>query len=78
MFILCCIILNTICLALSWYGRPDSITLVLGVLNYIFTLIYTVESIIKITAFKRDYFTDGWNMFDFIIVVSAWSGIIAL
>ena len=78
MFILSCIILNTVCLALSWYGRPDSVTLVLDVLNYIFTVIYTVECAIKITAFRRDYLSDGWNIFDFIIVLSAWSGIIAL
>ena len=78
MFILVCIILNTFCLALSWYGRPEKVTLILGVLNYIFTVIYTVECVIKIAAFRKDYFTDGWNIFDFIIVLSAWSGIIAL
>ena len=77
-FILWCIILNTICLALSWYGRPDKVTFVLNVLNYFFTLIYTAECVIKITAMRSDYFRDGWNIFDFIIVVSAWSGIIAL
>ena len=77
-FILWCIVLNTICLALSWYGRPEKVTLVLSVLNYFFTLIYTAECVIKITAMRADYFHDGWNVFDFIIVLSAWSGIIAL
>ena len=78
MFILGCIILNTVCLALSWYGRPDRVSLVLDVLNYIFTVIYTVEFAIKLNAYRKDYFSDGWNVFDFVIVVSAWAGIIAL
>ena len=78
MFILTCIILNTVCLALSWYGRPDSVSSVLEVLNYIFTFIYTFEFLIKLIAFKKDYFSDGWNNFDFAIVLIAWMGIIAL
>ena len=69
-FILWCIVLNTICLALSWYGRPEKVTLILNVLNYFFTLIYTAECVIKITAMRRDYFNDGWNVFDFIFVFS--------
>ena len=44
----------------------------------IFTGIYTLEFIIKLLALGRDYFDDGWNIFDFMIVVSAWMGIIAL
>ena len=47
-------------------------------LNYIFTVIYTLEFVIKLVAFKRDYFKEGWNVFDFVIVISAWMGIIAL
>ena len=78
MFILSCIILNTVCLALSWYGRPDNISLVLDLLNYIFTVIYTVEFAIKLIALRKEYFTDGWNVFDFIIVLAAWTGTVAL
>ena len=78
MFIFTCIILNTVCLALSWYGRPDSVSFVLNLLNYIFTFIYTGEFIIKLIALKKQYFNDGWNNFDFVIVVSAWVGIFLL
>ena len=49
----------------------------LEIVNYFFTLIYTLEFIIKLIAFKRDYFENGWNIFDFLIVVSAWFGIVA-
>ena len=51
---------------------------VLEILNYIFTVIYTVEMVIKITAMGKAYFNDGWCVFDFLIVISAWTGIMLL
>ena len=50
----------------------------LEILNYIFTVIYTIEMIVKMTAFGKGYFKDGWCLFDFAIVLSAWIGIILL
>lgn len=45
-----------------------------------FTVIYTIECIMKILAFglvlhKRSYLRDGWNVLDFIIVLT---GLISL
>ena len=77
-FILVCILLNTVCLALSWYGQDETWKFYLTVLNYLFTVIYTLEFLTKLIAFGGDYFKEGWNLFDFSIVVSAWMGIIAL
>ena len=51
---------------------------VLEIINYLFTIIYTVEMIVKVFAFGKTYFNDGWNVFDFLIVLSAWIGIILL
>ena len=56
----------------------ENIISVLEVLNYIFTGIYTVEMVIKMIAFGKAYFHDGWSVFDFLIVVSAWLGILLL
>ena len=39
-------------------------------------MIYTVEMVIKIVAFGKAYFKDGWCLFDFIIVLSAWIGLL--
>ena len=50
----------------------------LEILNYIFTVIYTIEMIVKMIAFGKAYFKDGWCVFDFTIVLSAWIGIILL
>lgn len=47
------------------------------ILNVIFTLIYTLEMIIKLIALKREYFKVGWNNFDFMIVMIAWIGLIS-
>ena len=77
-FILVCILLNTVCLALSWYGQPEEWITILNNFNLLFTLIYTLEFVIKLFALRADYFLEGWNVFDFIIVLSAWMGIIAL
>ena len=52
------------------------LVLVMEWVNIVFTVIYTVEMIIKLIAYKKDYFHDGWNVFDFLIVVSAWIGMV--
>ena len=75
--ILSCIILNTICLSITWFGEPELLTLVMEIVNIIFTIIYTIEMIIKLIAYKKNYFQDGWNNFDFLIVVFAWIGFVA-
>ena len=31
-------------------------------------MIFTLEALIKIIAFKTAYFRDSWNIFDFVIV----------
>ena len=43
----------------------------------VFNIIYTIETIIKLIAFGPEFFKDGWNSFDFVIVVAAWVGTIA-
>ena len=77
-FIFACICFNTVVLALSWYGMDQQIIDVLEILNYIFTVIYTIEMVIKMIAFGSAYFKDSWCLFDFSIVLSAWIGLILL
>ena len=76
-FIFLCIIFNTICLTLTWYNEPVELHKYLEAINLVFNIIYTIEATIKMSAFGLDYFKDGWNSFDFVIVVSAWVGFIA-
>lgn len=48
---------------------PKIVSDINEILNYVFAAIFTIEAIIKITAFGKLYFKDNWNVFDFIIVV---------
>ncbi|TSN76587.1 Dihydropyridine-sensitive L-type skeletal muscle calcium channel subunit alpha-1 [Bagarius yarrelli] len=66
------IILNTLCLGLQHCNQSDHITKLSDTLNVIFTILFTVEMIVKLIAFKvKGYFGDPWNVFDFLIVVGS-------
>ena len=42
------------------------------IINYIFAAIFIAEAIIRITAFGfKEYFKEGWNIFDFIVVIGS-------
>ena len=71
-----CIILNTVCLALTWTDEPHSLKGIIAWINLFFNIVYTIEAIMKLIAFKSDYFLDGWNNFDFMIVIVAWIGML--
>ena len=45
--------------------------------NFGFTVVYTIEMFIKLVAYKASYYEDGWNNFDFLIVLFAWVGLIS-
>ena len=62
---------------MTWYDEPDSLAPRLETINIVFNIIYTIEFIIKLTAFGATYFSDGWNNFDLVIVAAAWLGLIA-
>ena len=61
---------------MSWYNEPDTLAPNLETINLVFNIIYTIEFAIKFIPFGSSYFSDGWNNFDLIIVVSAWLGMI--
>lgn len=37
--------------------------------NILVVSIFTIEALLKIITYKKQYFTNGWNLFDFIIVL---------
>jgi len=49
-FIFTCIILNVLSLGILWYGAPKKVAIAVNVLSYIFTIIFILELILKITA----------------------------
>uniref|UniRef100_G3PEK3 Voltage-dependent L-type calcium channel subunit alpha n=1 Tax=Gasterosteus aculeatus aculeatus TaxID=481459 RepID=G3PEK3_GASAC len=68
MFVL--ILGNTLTLAVQHYEQSKGFTSIMDILNMIFTVVFTIEMIIKLLAL-RHYFIDPWNSFDALIVVGS-------
>lgn len=75
-FIVFCIVLNTIAMAVVHFGQDTQLGLALEYLNYIFAFVFTVEAVIKICAMRWAYFDDNWNNFDFSIVLGTAVGLV--
>jgi voltage-dependent calcium channel L type alpha-1D len=70
-FIIACIMLNTIVLAINWYSQPIFVDDILDYINYFFAVVFALECILKIIALgPKIYFTDTGNAFDFFIVIT--------
>uniref|UniRef100_A0A6Q2Y5J7 Voltage-dependent L-type calcium channel subunit alpha n=1 Tax=Esox lucius TaxID=8010 RepID=A0A6Q2Y5J7_ESOLU len=66
------IMLNTLCLGMQHCNQSDHVTKLSDTLNMIFTVLFTLEMILKLMAFKaKGYFGDPWNVFDFLIVIGS-------
>ncbi|KAK5648632.1 hypothetical protein RI129_003524 [Pyrocoelia pectoralis] len=68
LFITVCIVLNTMFLALEHHGMSASVHRALDIGNKVFTSIFTLECTMKLMALSKDFFKNGWNIFDLIIV----------
>nr|XP_029498732.1 voltage-dependent R-type calcium channel subunit alpha-1E-like isoform X3 [Oncorhynchus nerka] len=71
------IALNTVVLMMKYYSAPAAYDTVLKHLNTAFTVLFSLECILKIMAFGFvNYFRDTWNIFDFITVLGSITEII--
>ena len=66
--ILICILANTLVLALHWFNQSEQLIEILDMINIGFNIVFTVEAAVKIYALRCEYFKDGWNLYDFVIV----------
>lgn len=73
-FIIFCIFANTITLACTWYGQSAQSVKLVDYCNMGLSAVYTLEFLLKITAFGLIYFEDGWNILDFTVVLFALFG----
>ncbi|HEY8467343.1 MAG TPA: ion transporter [Solirubrobacterales bacterium] len=70
-FILLVIVLNAIALGVQTYDISPGLNSALTTIDDVFLAIFTVEIAIRVVAFGRapwDFFRDGWNLFDFVVV----------
>uniref|UniRef100_H0X3R3 Voltage-dependent L-type calcium channel subunit alpha n=1 Tax=Otolemur garnettii TaxID=30611 RepID=H0X3R3_OTOGA len=67
------LLINKLCLLiLQHYGQSCLFKIAMNILNMLFTGLFTVEMILKLIAFKpKGYFSDPWNVFDFLIVIGS-------
>ncbi|XP_069510999.1 voltage-dependent T-type calcium channel subunit alpha-1G isoform X3 [Ambystoma mexicanum] len=76
LFITGVICLNVITMAMEHYQQPKVLDEALKICNYIFTIIFVMESVFKLSAFGfRRFFKDRWNQLDLAIVLLSIMGI---
>ncbi|XP_060572053.1 sodium channel protein 1 brain-like isoform X2 [Ruditapes philippinarum] len=71
LFIILCILLNTAFMAAEHHNQPDALTQLLDVSNYVFSGVFIVEAILKLSALTKFYFKNPWNVFDLVIVIAS-------
>ncbi|KAG1967831.1 voltage-dependent T-type calcium channel subunit alpha-1I [Pimephales promelas] len=68
--IMIAILINTISMGIEHHNQPDELTDVLEICNIVFTSMFTLEMILKLTAFGFfSYLRNPYNIFDGIIVI---------
>nr|XP_056723088.1 voltage-dependent T-type calcium channel subunit alpha-1G isoform X3 [Euleptes europaea] len=68
--------LNVITMSMEHYQQPKVLDEALKICNYIFTVIFVMESVFKLIAFGfRRFFQDRWNQLDLAIVLLSIMGI---
>ncbi|XP_064423736.1 voltage-dependent T-type calcium channel subunit alpha-1G [Latimeria chalumnae] len=76
LFITVVIGLNVITMAMEHYQQSKVLDKALKICNYIFTIIFVLESVFKLVAFGfRRFFKDRWNQLDLAIVLLSIMGI---
>ena len=58
-------------MALDYEGKPASISIFLQLTNYIFTVVFLAECILKLLVYGWSYFHESWNKFDFFVVCAS-------
>ena len=65
------IVLNMFQMAADFEGSPPAMDMFLRVTNYIFTVVFLVEAILKLLVYRKNYFQTAWNKFDFFVVCAS-------
>ncbi|XP_049622333.1 sodium channel protein type 10 subunit alpha isoform X2 [Suncus etruscus] len=63
------ICLNMITMMVETDDQSEEKTKVLNKINQFFVAVFTGECVMKMFALRQYYFTNGWNVFDFIVVI---------
>ncbi|XP_041857898.1 sodium channel, voltage-gated, type I-like, alpha isoform X1 [Melanotaenia boesemani] len=61
--------LNMVTMMVETADQSEEMEGVLRKINIVFIVIFTGECLLKIISLRHYYFTNGWNIFDFIVVI---------
>lgn len=50
-------------------GQTEYMDYVLHWINMVFIILFTGECVLKLISLRHYYFTVGWNIFDFVVVI---------
>ncbi|XP_004403168.1 PREDICTED: voltage-dependent T-type calcium channel subunit alpha-1H [Odobenus rosmarus divergens] len=76
LFITFIIGVNVITMSMEHYNQPKSLDEALKYCNYVFTIVFVFEAMLKLVAFGfRRFFKDRWNQLDLAIVLLSIMGI---
>ncbi|KAK1805167.1 hypothetical protein P4O66_019527, partial [Electrophorus voltai] len=76
LFITCIICINVVTMSMEHYNQPMYLEESLKYCNYVFTIFFILEAILKLVAFGfRRFFKDRWNQLDLAIVLLSIIGI---
>jgi voltage-gated sodium channel type II alpha len=75
MIIMAFIGMNMVTMMCDHYQQSPQWTMALDNLNLFFIIIFSSETVLKIFALRQHFFTDAWNLFDFIVVVLSLGGL---
>ncbi|KAM6156136.1 voltage-dependent T-type calcium channel subunit alpha-1H [Rhynchocyon petersi] len=76
LFITFIIGVNVITMSMEHYDQPKALDEALKYCNYVFTIVFVVEALLKLVAFGfRRFFKDRWNQLDLAIVLLSIMGI---
>ncbi|XP_061872685.1 sodium channel protein type 4 subunit alpha-like [Colius striatus] len=70
------ICLNMVTMMVETDDQSEAKTSVLYKINLVFIVIFTGECVLKMFALRYYYFTIGWNIFDFVVVILSILGIV--
>uniref|UniRef100_A0A4W2IBJ2 Sodium channel protein n=1 Tax=Bos indicus x Bos taurus TaxID=30522 RepID=A0A4W2IBJ2_BOBOX len=63
------ICLNMVTMMVEKEGQSDYVTEVLNWINVVFIILFSGECVLKLISLRCYYFTVGWNIFDFVVVI---------
>ncbi|XP_027414803.1 sodium channel protein type 3 subunit alpha isoform X6 [Bos indicus] len=63
------ICLNMVTMMVETDDQSKYMTLVLSRINLVFIILFTGEFVLKLISLRYYYFTIGWNIFDFVVVI---------